>query len=314
MFVSPYNVQMMRSFLLLIQLTLSVQSVYAADLDKVLYGEDNRVAFKDLSSSDEMLITVARSVFAQVPKYKINSENDQSIIFSAKSISDSFNMCMDESFAEEPSLSSCSAFLVGSDLLMTAGHCIKETSDCQKNLWLLDFDDDSSFDRSKSELTIDKEKVFSCSKILSWSNTNNSDFALIKLNRKIKDRHIFKMHRLSQVKKEDTLLVIGHPLGMPKMLAMNASVRENHLSNQFKITADTFSGNSGSPVINLKTLSVEGILIKGENDFKMDINASCNRTLICDESECRGETVQRSSTLPFAILPNLSVEFLKNIP
>jgi V8-like Glu-specific endopeptidase len=304
----------MKAIIFILTLTLFAMSALAGDMDKVLYGEDNRVAYKDLSANDENLIKLGHSVLAQVSSYKVISEDEKSMLFSAKSISDSFNMCVDESFSEEPSLSNCSGFLVGTDLLMTAGHCIKETSDCQKNFWILDFDNDVNFDKSKSSISIEKEKIFSCSKILAWSNTNNSDFALIKLNKKIRDRHIFRMHRLSQVKKEDTLLVIGHPLGMPKMLAMNAFVRENYLPNQFKITADTFSGNSGSPVINFNTLSVEGILIKGENDFKMDIDSSCNRTLICNETECRGETVQRSSTLPFAILPNLGVEFLKNIP
>jgi V8-like Glu-specific endopeptidase len=309
-----YNDFTMKAAILSFILFLSNLSAFAGDMDKVLYGDDNRVALRDLSIKDENLINLAHSVLAQVPLYKVASEDKNSISFRAKNISDSFNMCLEESYSDQPSLSNCSGFLVGSDLLMTAGHCIKETTDCQKNFWILDFDDDSTFDSENSKVSIDKEKIFTCSKILAWSNTNNSDFALIKLNKKIKDRHIFKMHRLSHVKQEDSLFVIGHPLGMPKMFAMNAHVRENYLPNQFKITADTFSGNSGSPVVNLKTLSVEGILIKGENDFKMDINLSCNRTLECNESECRGETVQRASTLPFAILPNLSVEFLKNIP
>jgi V8-like Glu-specific endopeptidase len=304
----------MKIYFFAVILTAFFKPVSASSIDKVLYGEDNRVAFKDLSNNDENLIKLGHSVLAQVPSSKVKSESEQTVIFRTKNLIQSFNMCSDESFAEGPSLSTCSGFLVGSDLLMTAGHCIKETSDCQKNYWILDYDDNNDFDSSKEQLSVPKDKVFSCTKILAWSNTSNSDFALIKLNKKIKDRAIFKMHRMSPVKKEDPLVVIGHPLGLPKMLAMNSYVRENFLPDQFKITADTFSGNSGSPVVNLRTYSVEGILIKGENDFKMDIFSSCNRSLICNESECRGETVQRSSTLPFAILPNLSVEFFKNIP
>ena len=304
----------MKNLLFALLLVVIPKVMLAESVDKVLYGDDNRIAFKDLSLSDDKLITLGHSVLAQVPSYKVISENDHSMVFKAKNLVQSFNMCRDEKFVEWPSLSTCSGFLVGNDLLMTAGHCIKESADCQKNFWILDYDDTNNFDDSNEQLTIEKEKIYSCSKIMAWSDTTNSDFALIKLDRKIKDRKIFKMHRLSPVKKDDPLVVIGHPLGLPKMLAMNSFVRENHLRDQFKITADTFSGNSGSPVVNLRTFSVEGILIKGENDFKMDIFSSCNRSLNCNENECRGETVQRSSTLPFAILPNLSVEFFKNIP
>jgi hypothetical protein len=56
---------------------------------------------------------------------------------------------------------------------------------------------------------------------------------------------------------------------------------------------DTYGGNSGSPVFNATNHQVEGILVRGENDFVT--NGSCYVSLVCPTTGCRGEDVTRCS-------------------
>ena len=42
---------------------------------------------------------------------------------------DALNLCKEERFREQPIGAFCSGFLVGPDLIVTAGHCIKNSND-----------------------------------------------------------------------------------------------------------------------------------------------------------------------------------------
>ncbi len=270
---------------------------------KGIYGEDNRHLISQLPSSESELINLSRSILAQVPKWRVSSENDKFIVVKTKNLEEGLNFCSDEKFSKLPMVSSCSAFLISEDLMLTAGHCFKDKFDCQKSFWVSDYDDDSGFASSDHEVVFSKTQVFSCQQLITWSDNNKLDFALVRLDKKINDRPFFKLRKVGVIKNDSTLAVIGHPLGLPKIVADNAQIRENELPNFFKTNADTYSGNSGSPVIDTQTLLVEGILVRGDEDFKMDLDESCNRSYRCEGLDCKGETVQRSTSLPLSTFP-----------
>ncbi|RPJ76300.1 MAG: serine protease [Alphaproteobacteria bacterium] len=275
-------------------------------VDKGVYDDDNRRLVSELDTlhdSDE--VKLSRSILAQVPKWRIVSENKESISVETKSLSSGLNFCPDEKFSELPLVSSCTAFLVGPDLILTAGHCLKDKYECQKNYWVLDYDDAAGFVGPDGRATFKKENVYSCSQILSSSENVKLDYALVKLNRAITDRPIFNVRRTGKVEDTAQLVVIGHPMGLPKILANDSIIRNNSLPNTFVTNADTFSGNSGSPVINSETHIVEGILVRGDDDFKMDIDLGCNRVYKCVGRECRGETAQRTTVLPLKLIPKI---------
>lgn len=274
--------------------------------DKGIYDNDNRRLVSELDSDFESLeIDLSKAVLAQVPKWRITTENKDYISIQTKSLSRGLNFCPDEKFSNLPVVSSCSAFLVAADLILTAGHCLKDKYECQKNYWVLDYDDQSGFDGIIGLASFKKENVYSCSEIVSWSVNTKLDYALVRLNRKIVDRSPLNIRRTGKVEDNDSLFVIGHPMGLPKILANEAIIRNNSQINTFVTNADTFSGNSGSPVINSKTHKVEGILIRGDLDFGMDIDQGCNRIFHCFGNECRGETVQRTTVLPLKLIPEI---------
>lgn len=272
-------------------------------IDKGIYGDDNRRLVSELEESEDSLKELSRSVLAQVPRWRVTSEDKFSYTIQTKSLEKGLNFCPDEKFASLPLVSSCSAFLIASDLLLTAGHCVKDKFDCQKNFWVLDYNDDLGFAADGKNVRIDKEKVVTCDKLISLQENSRLDYALIKINRKVEDRKNFSIRKIGKVSNDATLSVIGHPMGLPKIIAGQARIRNNSLPYTFSTNADTFSGNSGSPVVNTETLQVEGILIRGDSDFQMDLDLGCNRAYHCADNECKGETVLRTTELPFKFFP-----------
>lgn len=274
--------------------------------DKGIYGNDNRKLVEDLDPVlDQKAIRQASAVFAQIPKWRISEETNEFISIKTKSLYTGLNFCADQRFIDLPIVSSCSAFLVAPDLILTAGHCVKDKYECQKNVWVLDYDNEAGFLSPSSSVMFKKDKVYACSQILSWSENSKLDYALIKLNKKVIDRSPLGLRRVGKISDDDSLLIIGHPLGLPKIFANGAGVRSNNLSYTFLSNTDSFSGNSGSPVINTETNLVEGMLIRGDEDFKMDLDLGCNREVTCQDKECRGETIQRSTVLPLKLIPKI---------
>jgi V8-like Glu-specific endopeptidase len=221
----------------------------------------------------------------------ISSDNTL-ITFEVKTARNTLNICAEEKFSDESMLSSCTGFLIAPDLLLTAGHCIKDKTDCFKNMWILDYD--------KSQSVFSKENIVYCKEIV--DSNLASDYSLIRLSKKISDRVPLKIRRTGKLNPEAEFIVIGHPLGFPKISTDQAFLRGNLLNKTFTINSDTYSGNSGSPVIDSKTSLVEGILIKGDKDFEMDYVGLCLRSVHCDENSCKGETVLRSVAIPSSIL------------
>jgi hypothetical protein len=271
--------------------------------DKGIYGDDDRRQISELSDSEGELKELSRSVLAQVPRWRISSEEVDSYTLETKSLEKGMNFCPDEKFASLPLVSSCTGFLIGSDLMLTAGHCVKDKFECQKNIWILDYDNELGFSNENQFVKIDKNKVVTCEKLISVQENVKLDYALIKISKKLEDRKTFSIRKLGKVSSEATLAVIGHPMGLPKIVAGQARIRNNSLSYTFLTNADTFSGNSGSPVINMASLQVEGILVRGDSDFQMDVDLGCNRSYHCGSNDCKGETVMRTTGLPFKFFP-----------
>jgi hypothetical protein len=152
-------------------------------------------------------------------------------------------------------------------------------------------------------MTFTKEKTYQCKELLNWSNNSKLDFALIRLDRAVTDRPYLKIRRSGKVSDLESLSLIGHPLGLPKIVNDNISILDNKDAYTFKVNADAFSGNSGSPVIGYRSGLVEGILISGGQDFEADYDNYCQRSVRCVGSDCGGEKVQRSINLPTKHLP-----------
>jgi len=94
-----------------------------------------------------------------------------------------------------------------------------------------------------------------------------ADFALVRLDRPAEGRAPLAISR-TPITPGTAVGAIGYPSGMPvKIQERGASVRTVSRAGYFTTDLDTFGGNSGSPVFNLQTYKIEGVLVRGDSDY-----------------------------------------------
>lgn len=277
------------------------------DQQKALYGQDNR---KDvyLISSDSKLVKSANAVVSLFHTSRIVTlEDGKNSKIVNKMYGTEFRLCDTEPFYTQPCSAFCSGVLVASDIVATAGHCIdtpkKKTPPLNNIRFVFGY---RMRNDENAELIISNDEIYIGQKIIKRVYTENGqDWALVKLDRSVKGRDPVPVRRSSKIQDAEDVYVIGHPCGLPAKFADGAIVKNNSNSDFFVANLDTYAGNSGSPVFNRKTHEVEGILVRGEKDFvsqnPSDEN-SCQISLVCPNTGCRGEDCVRT-TIFASIIP-----------
>lgn len=276
----------MKKILILLSLTLSTALMASNTQIKVIYGDDDRVDVID--SDNAMYVELAMSTAAMIPSNSLRTSTNGEITIAGSSLEDR-GMCASERFSEQTTAANCSGFLVGEDLLVTAGHCIKSSSDCANYQWVFDYRIENQGD---SSVTVAETSVYSCNKIISRELTRSdmNDYALIQLDRKVTDRRVLDYRKKGKISKGEKLVVIGHPSGLPTKIADGSTVRSLK-GKYFVADLDTYGGNSGSAVFNAKTGVVEGILVRGETDYVYDSRQGCRVSNVVSQNSGRGEDV-----------------------
>ena len=263
-------------------------------VDKVVYGVDNRVEANDSPYSNWAVSTAA-----QIPSYSIDSSNH----LLGDSLGESFGLCSTERFYDQITPARCSGFLVASDIIVTAGHCVSSVSDCYDNRWVFNFRNTTN--------QLEEDDIYSCVEIISQKTEyNGADFAVIRLDRAVTGIAPLSFRTDGKISDGAQLVVIGHPSGLPAKVADGAWVRKNEATDYFVANLDTFGGNSGSAVINVASGLVEGILVRGETDYIWSTDSttgkSCRKVYTCSDSACRGEDVTRITSVTG--LPTISTD------
>ena len=212
------------------------------------------------------------------------------------------NICPDELFASHHAYrSACSGFLVGPDLLATAGHCFESQYACDNQLIAFDVDAESEIPRGFA--TNDKN-IYHCKKIVAQIHDENTlqDYAVIKLDRK-SERAPLKLRTTGKLAPTDKVFLIGHPLGLPLMYSPAAKVSDNSNAVFFKSQINSFRGNSGSPVFNAATNLVEGILVRGQEDLVFDQTNQCQRYMVYKTADPSQQVTGEDATRIKNILP-----------
>lgn len=279
---------------------------------KSIYGDDNRKDYFQMSSdmkgiSDSVVsMWKSASVTAEGSGFKLKTMN----------FGDRLNLCPDEKFREQPIGAFCSGSLVGEDLILTAGHCIKSEAQCKDTKFVFGFGILS--EGAAAVTTVPGANVYSCGSIVKRflggepgsanpaGQNLGADYALVKLDRKVTGRKALPVNRGTSLKKGDGLFVIGHPVGLPVKLAGDSTVRDFSKVGYFVADLDTFGGNSGSPVFNAKTKKIEGILVRGDTDF-IESPAGCTTMATYEQTGGRGEDVTKVSALS-SLIPRLPGE------
>ncbi|OQC06606.1 MAG: Trypsin [Candidatus Hydrogenedentes bacterium ADurb.Bin101] len=259
---------------------------------KVIYGNDDRIDVYAETNPDKL--TWAASTCALIYTSRLTENTDGSYTLSAPAAYLRYGLppCDGEPFGNQPTAPYCSGFMVGPDLIVTAGHCYNSTS-FSNTRFVFGF---HMLDAATPRLTFAKEQVYRGIEIVSSQSTGSFDHCVVRVDRPIQapGAQAFKIRRDGSIAPGEFVGVLGHPSGLPLKIAFgNTYVRNSVETGFFVANLDTYGGNSGSPVINAATGLLEGILVRGDTDF---INrGTCFESNVVPADGGRGEDVTKAT-------------------
>ncbi len=261
----------------------------AQNRQRVIYGVDNRKDLFQVTSS--RVKKSAAAVVALVKSSDLTRQPDGSFALATSSYQADYQLCGSEPFVKQPLGCFCSGFLVAPDVVATAGHCVKSAQDLAGIRFVFGFRMNNA---QTARTTFPAIDVYAGVTLIGRQlAADGTDWALVRLDRPVAGRAQLPLRTSGKISGSARLFVIGHPCGLPQKYAPGAQVRDNSPTPFFVANLDTYGGNSGSPVFNATTYKVEGILVRGENDFVT--NGSCYVSLVCPTTGCRGEDVTRAT-------------------
>ncbi|MCK5884782.1 MAG: trypsin-like peptidase domain-containing protein [Bacteriovoracaceae bacterium] len=269
---------------------------HGATTKKGLYGKDNRVDI--FMSTESRIRNKGESVAAMVANSKLSSDGEKDYTFKSVTLED-HGMCSNVNFSKQPLLSACTGFLIAPDLVMTAGHCMLEFSDCSNYSWVFDY----RIEKLR-ENKIPKQNIYSCKRIVAkdFSPEVGIDYAIIQLSRSATGRRPLELSSNS-LNPGTFVAMIGHPTGLPMKVTSGANTISEG-ENSSTTTLDAFGGNSGSPVFDRADGKLIGMLISGGEDFVIAKDKNCKIEKKCKAfstaNGCSGEEVMKIKSAPIS--------------
>lgn len=273
---------------------------------KTIYGlTDRRRDYFEIQ--DPEILKVADSVASIIPVKYLKLDSN-SITITGQSLGERFSLCSHEAYYNQPSAADCTAFVVGPDLVATAAHCISGIGSSRIVFGYRELKDSAGV---HTQVVIPNSQVYRVSQVVAQKyDPAGIDFAILRLDRQIKDHAPLQLENSEQPEKGLLVYVLGHPSGLPLKLADDARIQNISSNGYFTANLDTFGGNSGSPVLGSGTNHVQGILVRGGTDYRLI--GTCNIAYVCpalpdlSKEGCAGEAVTLISAVgqQLASMPN----------
>jgi hypothetical protein len=249
--------------------------------ERVVFGTDNRREYSDagVSAAERTLadsvalavrasgLTCTTSTCSVTRSYPARLDTARNQIVTG--------LCPGEKFASQRVAAEGfgTAFLVGPDLVATAGHVANpETATCAEMRFIFGYQATS---QGEAPSSVPAANVYKCSSIvveevdMDSQDKEQLDFAVVRLDRAVTGRAVLPFRRAGVASTSNAFvpLLIGHPDGAPVKVARGGLTFAGSGPYVFLASIDAFSSNSGSPVWNTATGTVEGILTTGETDY-----------------------------------------------
>jgi V8-like Glu-specific endopeptidase len=320
-------------FLIVLNYTISAQNIEieypfgepGIEVTRGVFGSDDRKEVKDAYGYQD---------FVRATAVMISKENIYNEEFYAWSLRDLLKrkfgkdrFSNDVKFLDQPTVGSCTGFLIAPDIMVTAGHCINSMEDANKFVWVFDYTKESDF-IDGNRLQFKKENIFEVDYIITsdLDDESNNDYSVLKLKRK-SNRKPYRFRTSGNVLNQSAINTIGCPTGLPLKFSTNAVVVDNTPKNWFKSDIDAFPGNSGGPVFD-KNGFIEGILVRGAvtysggsytGDYRYESSCDCITTVKFDEvNYTAGCQAHKINAIPFdalkrAIYENLQYAIQNNL-
>ncbi|MBA7519023.1 hypothetical protein ES705_11097 [subsurface metagenome] len=163
--------------------------------------------------------------------------------------------------SERERIGSGSAFLVGGGIVTNSHNLRLITFDT----FVIRFENDRN-NNSENEIRLSSQNCIDA--IVAESPEDTKDFVYINLSEpEFNGRHIFELSDSSSLSVGEQVVFMGYPFGSPHLTAHIGYVSSLHQSNGveiIQIDGSINSGNSGGPLIDLKTGKVAGIITRAE--------------------------------------------------
>ncbi len=202
------------------------------------------------------------------------------------------DLCPGEAYATQPTVyasQACSGALIADDLVLTAGHC-NNVYTCRQKAFLF-----GRYYRDSAHLNdVTFDDVFECAEVVVsdydgavGEDEGPPDYQIVRLDRPAtpKFKPLDVRTATAPLPKGMPVSLIGAPKGIPTKIDNGGSVVSNDKDAFFRATIDAFSGNSGSAVIDPRTMAIVGVLSSGNDDF---VRRPAERCMVVNQ--CPGPT------------------------
>lgn len=211
--------------------------------------------------------------------------------FKTHPLKESYPLCEDEQFLEQPLLGECSGVLVAPNKVLTAAHCFKNKNECAEAAFIFAW---SSEKANRPEVSA--EEIYTCKQVITQElhRSKGIDYAVIELDRPVQNIQPVKLAKSSSLTEGASVVSYSYPLGMPLKKDLGRVLKNDPQLSVISVAVDTFNGSSGSPLFNDKDELV-GILSSGKDDFNEDdiyrvqTEGGCLNFQRCNNGECFGE-------------------------
>ena len=232
----------------------------------VIYGADGREDWYAIE--DERLKSLARDAIAAMVDWDDVTFDEAGVptIFGAPTLGESYGLCADQRFRDQPTASGCSGTLIGVDLILTAGHCVPDLGNCASSAWVFDY----LYEADGQLATPTADSVYRCVDVVVRPEVDladDLDMAILQLDRPV-GRVPAPMAKETRLLVGDPLVLAGFPSGIPMKVDAGGLVAAPRTAQNdyFLASVDAFGGNSGSGVLN-RDYEVVGVLVAGADDY-----------------------------------------------
>jgi hypothetical protein len=258
---------------------------------RIVYGVDDRQDYYEITEA--AVSNQAEAVAALFDAGDLEDLGDGTARLKVQSFKEAYRLCDSERYKAQPCGAFCTGFLVGPDLIATAGHCVSPnylSNNVERIRFVFGYRMQGP---AQANLVIPLTNIYSGKEVVKHRLTQSgTDWALVRLDRPATGRPILRIRRSGKIANLSSVYVMGHPCGLPLKYAPGARVRDNAPAAFFSANLDTYGGNSGSPVFNASH-EVEGILVRGGTDFMQKGN--CFVSAVVPDTGGRGEDVTRTT-------------------
>ncbi|HMA92307.1 MAG TPA: trypsin-like serine protease, partial [Polyangiaceae bacterium] len=243
--------------------------------EAVIYGEDNR--YEPFDYPDPVWTArVKGSSVALFHQGDLATAESGNVEVRGSTLGQVSNVCADERFVTQPASALCSGTLIGPDVVLTAGHCMRENA-CGGIRIVFNY----AMNSADQLATIAGNDVYRCAEVIA-STQGEADYAVLRLDRPVSDRVPARLRLFNTpVEIGQSLVFASHPSGLPLKIADSAEVTDPRAStlDHFLAPLDSFGGSSGAGVFLKDTAELVGLVLGGVSggDFVRSDGEECAR-------------------------------------